>query len=84
MYRQTDKETDEQADKETDVQASSPSDPYMREWQALLHADLSQLQTRVCADDDHAATLRNASPLGFVLTPAERHTLRTEIMDKDL
>ena len=58
----------------------SASDPYMHEWQALLKGDLSQLQTRVCADDDHAATLRNTSPLGFVLTPAERHTLRCESM----
>ena len=63
---------------------SSASDPYMREWQALLNADLSRLQTRVCADDDHAATLRNTSPLGFVLTAAERHTLRGEIMGKGL
>ena len=59
---------------------SSACDPYMAEWQALLSADLSQLQKRVCGGDDHAATLRNTSPLGFVLTPAERHTLRGEIM----
>ena len=59
---------------------SSASDPYMAEWKALLSADLSQLQKRVCGGDDHAATLRNTSPLGFVLTPAERHTLRGEIM----
>jgi hypothetical protein len=58
----------------------SGSDPYMHEWQALLKGDLSQLQERVCADDDHAATLRNTSPLGFVLTPAERHALRGESM----
>lgn len=56
----------------------SASDPYMREWQVLLKGDLSQLQTRVCADDDHAATLSNTSPLGFVLTPAERHAIRGE------
>lgn len=59
---------------------SSASDPYMLEWQALLKGDLGQLQTHVCADDDHAATLRNTSPLGFVLTPAERHVLRGESM----
>ena len=58
----------------------SASDPYMQEWQALLKGDLSQLQWRVCADDDHAATLRNTSPLGFVLSPAERHALRNESM----
>ena len=59
---------------------STASDPYMQEWQSLLEGDLSQLQTRVCADDDHAATLRNTSPLGFVLSPAERHALRSESM----
>ena len=58
----------------------SASDPYMHEWQDLLRGDLRQLQARVCADDDHAATLRNTSPLGFVLTPAERHALRGESM----
>lgn len=54
------------------------SDAYMREWQALLEGDLDQLKKRVCADDDHAATLRNASPLGFVLSPAERYALRAK------
>ena len=58
----------------------SASDPYMHEWRVLLKGDLRQLQTRVCAGDDHAATLRNTSPLGFVLTPAERHALRNESM----
>ena len=62
---------------------SSASDSYMLEWQALLKADLRQLQVRVCGDDDHAAALRNTSPLGFVLTSAERHALRGEIMGKD-
>ena len=62
---------------------SNASDAYMLEWQALLNADLSQLQARVCGDDDHAATLRNTSPLGFVLTSAERHALRGKTMGKD-
>lgn len=57
---------------------SNASDPYMHEWQDLLKGDLHLLQTRVCADDNHAATLRNTSPLGFVLSPAERHALRSE------
>ena len=62
---------------------SSASDPYMLEWQALLSADLGQLQTRVCGDHDHAATLRNTSPLGFVLTSAERHALRGQVMGEN-
>ena len=61
---------------------ASASDPYMHEWQLLLKGDLSQLQIRVCAEDDHAATLRNTSPLGFVLTPSESHVLRRESMGR--
>ena len=62
---------------------SSASDSYMLEWQALLKADLRELQVLVCGDDDHAAALRNTSPLGFVLTSAERHALRGKTMGKD-
>ena len=50
----------------------------MREWQLLLRGDLDNLQNRVCADNDEGATLRNASPLGFVLTPTERQALRAQ------
>jgi hypothetical protein len=50
----------------------------MSEWESLLKGDLGELQRRVCSDDDHAATLRNTSPLGFVLTPAERQALRAQ------
>ncbi len=56
----------------------SASDPYLHEWQVLLRGDLAVLRDRVCADSDAAATLRNASPLGFVLTPSERQTLRAQ------
>ena len=58
----------------------SAADAYLREWKALLAGDLGELHKTVCADDDHAATLRNTSPLGFVLTPAERQTLRNQSM----
>lgn len=61
-----------------DQRGPSASDPYMHEWRALLSGDLTAMQNRVCADSDDAATLRNASPLGFVLTPAERQALRTQ------
>ena len=56
------------------------SDPYLCEWQTLLGGDLTELQRLICADDDHAATLRNASPLGFVMNPAEQHALRCKSM----
>ena len=58
----------------------SAADPYLEEWKTLLRGDLVQLKNRVCAEDDHAATLRNTSPLGFMLTPAERQALRTQSM----
>ena len=61
-----------------DQRGPSASDPYMQEWKALLGGDLTALQDRVCTDNDAAATLRNASPLGFVLTPAERQALRSQ------
>ena len=61
-----------------DQRGPSASDPHMREWQLLLRGDLDELQNRVCADNDEAATLRNASPLGFVLTPTERQALRAQ------
>lgn len=56
----------------------SASDAYLHEWQVLLEGDLNVLQARVCGDDDTAETLRNVSPLGFVLTPAERQSLRVQ------
>lgn len=58
---------------------ANASDPYLHEWEVLLSGDLDLLQRRVCADDDQAATLRNVSPLGFVLTPAERQSLRAQV-----
>ena len=58
----------------------SACDPCLYEWQDLLNGDLRVLKTRVCADGDHAAPLRSASPLGFVLSPAERHALRIQSM----
>ena len=50
----------------------SAPDPYLQQGKVLLKGNLAELQNRVCADNDAAATLRNASPLGFVLTPVER------------
>jgi ribosomal protein L16 Arg81 hydroxylase len=54
------------------------SDPYFRQWRAMLEGDLQVMRQRVCADGEEAATLRNVSPLGFVLTPAERQLLRRQ------
>ena len=61
-----------------DQRGPSASDPYLREWQALLKGEIAALRQCVCADNEHAATLRNVSPLGFVLTPVERLALRVK------
>jgi hypothetical protein len=50
------------------------SDSYLKEWQTLLSGYLDALQAQVFADTGLAATLRSVSPLGIVLTPAERQT----------
>lgn len=54
------------------------SDPYLQRWQSLLQGDLQVLQDTVCDDGDEAATLRNVSPLGFLLPPGERQALRLQ------
>lgn len=59
---------------------SSGGRPYRDEWRALLDGDLVRLEEAVCVDTDHAATLRNMSPLGFVLDDAERLRIRRESM----
>jgi hypothetical protein len=46
----------------------------LKEWQTLLSGYLDALQAQVFADTGLAATLRSVSPLGIVLTPAERQT----------
>jgi len=60
---------------------SEGSAAYRAEWRHLLGArDLEQLAQTVCANDDHAATLRGMSPLGFVLPEEDRQRLRRQVM----
>ncbi|HSV45827.1 MAG TPA: hypothetical protein VLJ58_08570 [Ramlibacter sp.] len=51
------------------------SDPYFEEWRTLLEQGVDVLEGSVCTDSDHAAALRNVSPLGFALSPHERAAL---------
>ena len=51
------------------------SDPYWDEWQSLIAAGVERLEAVVCADDEHAAALRNVSPLGSLMTQRERGQL---------
>lgn len=53
------------------------SDPYFDQWRVLLDQGPDAVEQRVCVDTDAAATLRNVSPLGFVLSPEERRVLHS-------
>jgi hypothetical protein len=48
------------------------SDSYFDEWHRLLENGPDAVERAACADSDTAAALRSVSPLGFVLSPAER------------
>ena len=56
------------------------SEPYFERWRSLLLQGLDAVQLGVCSDTVDAATLRNVSPLGFVLTAAERSSLREQVI----
>jgi hypothetical protein len=61
--------------------ATESGKKYREEWDALLEQDVSAIEAAVCVDgDEHAATLRGVSPLGFILDPAERMEVRREAM----
>jgi hypothetical protein len=61
-----------------DQRGVTASDLYLEEWRVLLTGEISALKNRVCAYNDSAATLRNVSPLGFLLTSAERQALHQQ------
>lgn len=59
---------------------SSASQSYRDEWRLLLTGGVQALESTVCVDADHAATLRNMSPLAFVFDESERLRIRREAM----
>lgn len=52
------------------------SDAYLDQWARLLEGGVDEVERAVCGEDERAATLRNASPLGFILSPDEREEVR--------
>jgi hypothetical protein len=56
------------------------SEPYLQQWKILLEKGVDAVEQATCLADDHAATLRNVSPLGFVLPSSERMQLRKATM----
>lgn len=51
------------------------SDPYWDEWQTLLDAGIDAIESGACGVDDHAAALRNVSPVGVLISATERSQL---------
>jgi hypothetical protein len=56
------------------------SDPYLQRWKALLTQGPQWMEAQVCQQTEDAATLRNVSPLGFVLSARQRQQIRREAM----
>jgi hypothetical protein len=51
------------------------SDPYFDRWRQLLAAGADAVEAATCVDTDTAAALRSVSPLGALVSPAERRAL---------
>ncbi|MGA0571460.1 hypothetical protein ACO2Q9_12165 [Variovorax sp. VNK109] len=62
--------------------ASASGKIYRDEWRSLLAGDLMLLEHAVCSENERAATLRNMSPLGFVIDEPERLKIRREAMSQ--
>ena len=53
---------------------------YRLAWRRMLGQGAATIEAAVCTETDEAATLRSASPLGFVLTEQERTLLRASVV----
>ena len=51
------------------------SDPYRQEWEQLIAQGVDAIERDACALTDHAAALRNVSPLSAVISQQERSGL---------
>ncbi len=60
------------------------SDVYWDEWQVMLDAGVDAIEAGTCVASDHAAALRNVSPVGSLITQRERgEMLRAARQDAD-
>jgi hypothetical protein len=67
-------------DRWKDQRGATAADPYLQRWRELLALGCEGIEAQVCQDSADAATLRNVSPLGFVLSASERQALRQRVM----
>jgi hypothetical protein len=56
------------------------SEPYLQQWKSLLTQGVDAVERATCTTSDLAATLRNTSPLGFILTVQERKQMRSAVL----
>ena len=54
------------------------SDLYWDEWERLLVMPIDDFESVICADDEHATVLRSVSPIGVLISEAERRELLRE------
>jgi hypothetical protein len=54
------------------------SDLYWDEWEKLLALPLDEFEHVICADGEHATTLRSVSPIGVLISEQERRQLLSE------
>ena len=54
------------------------SDVYWDEWERLLGLPIDEFESLICADDEHATVLRSVSPIGVLISQAERRDLLRE------
>jgi hypothetical protein len=67
-------------DRWAEQRGATSSDSYLQRWRELLSQGCTVIEAQVCQDSAEAATLRNVSPLGFVLSANERQELRQQVM----
>jgi hypothetical protein len=67
-------------DRWAEQRGATACEPYMQRWRELLAQGCDVIEAHVCQDSADAATLRNVSPLGFVLSAGERQALRLRVM----
>ena len=54
------------------------SELYWDEWERLLALPIDDFESVICADDEHATVLRSVSPIGVLISEAERRELLRE------
>lgn len=63
------------------ISGRTRSDRYWDEWERLLEMPIDEFERVVCADDEHSTVLRSVSPIGVLISEAERAELLRRARD---